>query len=415
MKGEVVKVKKRKVFILIISLVVTIIVVLGVSYALLQKNVVSDNGKIIYKVGDLEVKLDESGSKDISLTNAMPTEDSDGLKNEPYSFSLVNNGSQRLKYTIYLEDDTDAKNKCGTNCELISDEFIRYNLATDEKTLKTDSLSSNDSKIYTGIISGNSTDKLSLRVWLSINADNSVMNKYYFGKLRVETTYISNEDLDSLCLNNGGDLVVDDECRKYYVLKNNIVNIEKVTFGYEGDGKKINRSYDSNTRTWTVSYEGSNKWFGTQIIPTKENVTHLYYGRFKSTSPNHMGVSEYNSYDNRTIYNETNIIKQNDNFYSFYYNLLNNIDIEKITSYKSYLLYNPYPVTTTLSDTYYLSDYMIIDLTLMFGEGNEPSRDWCDENLNTYIEYNDIGVKTPISEINYKEKTSYYDVIDLFN
>ena len=70
MKGKVVKVKKRKVFILIISLVVTIIVVLGVSYALLQKNVVSDNGKIIYKVGDLEVKLDESGSKDISLTNA---------------------------------------------------------------------------------------------------------------------------------------------------------------------------------------------------------------------------------------------------------------------------------------------------------------------------------------------------------
>lgn len=51
----------------------------------------------------------------------------------------------------------------------------------------------------------------------------------------------------------------------------------------------------------------------------------------------------------------------------------------------------------------------------MFGEGNEPSKEWCDENLNTYIEYNEAGVKTPISEINYKEKTSYYDVIDLFN
>lgn len=85
--------KKRKVFILIISLVVTIIVVLGVSYALLEKNVVSDNGKVIYKVGDLEVKLDESSSKDISLTNAIPTEDSDGLNSEPYSFSLVNSGS----------------------------------------------------------------------------------------------------------------------------------------------------------------------------------------------------------------------------------------------------------------------------------------------------------------------------------
>ena len=87
MKGKVVKVKKRKVFILIISLVVTIIVVLGVSYALLEKNILSDNGRIIYKVGDLEVKLDESGSKDISLVNVIPTEDSAGLKNEPYSFS----------------------------------------------------------------------------------------------------------------------------------------------------------------------------------------------------------------------------------------------------------------------------------------------------------------------------------------
>ena len=230
MKGEVVKVKKRKVFILIISLVVTIIVVLGVSYALLEKNILSDNGRIIYKVGDLEVKLDEFGSKDISLVNVIPTEDSDGLKNEPYSFSLVNNGNQRLKYTIYLEDDMDAKNKCGTDCELISSEFIRYNLATDEKTLKTDSLSSSDSKIYTGIISGNSTDKLSLKVWLSIDADNSAMGKYYFGKVRVEATYISNEDLDNLCLTKGGNLVVDDECRKYYVKLNNFIEFLYIIF-----------------------------------------------------------------------------------------------------------------------------------------------------------------------------------------
>ena len=39
----------------------------------------------------------------------------------------------------------------------------------------------------------------------------------------------------------------------------------------------------------------------------------------------------------------------------------------------------------------------------------------CMRSDRTYIEYNDIGAKTPISEINYKEKTSYYDVIDLFN
>ena len=59
-------------------------------------------------------------------------------------------------------------------------------------------------------------------------------------------------------------------------------------------------------------------------------------------------------------------------------------------------------------------DYMIIDLTLMFGEGNEPSKEWCDKNLTSYIEYNEIGVKTPISDINYTGKTSYYDVISMY-
>jgi hypothetical protein len=64
---------------------------------------------------------------------------------------------------------------------------------------------------------------------------------------------------------------------------------------------------------------------------------------------------------------------------------------------------------------FFVKNPIFVDLSLMFGEGNEPSKEWCDENLNTYIEYNEAGVKTPISEINYKEKTSYYDVIDLFN
>ena len=101
--------KKR--YVLIISFILVIIMILGVSYALLQKNIVSDIGKVIYKIGDLEVKLDESSSKDISLTNALPTEDADGLNTEPYSFLIVNNAVTDLKYTIYLEDDTEAKNK----------------------------------------------------------------------------------------------------------------------------------------------------------------------------------------------------------------------------------------------------------------------------------------------------------------
>ena len=129
--------KKKRTYILITSLILVLMIILGVSYALLQKNIVGNSNKVIYQVGDLEVKLDDTGSKDISITGAAPTEDSDGLKNNPYTFSLVNNAVTDLKYTIYLEDDADAKNKCGSDCELIPYSFIRYNLSNDSNSLKT--------------------------------------------------------------------------------------------------------------------------------------------------------------------------------------------------------------------------------------------------------------------------------------
>ena len=124
------------------SSILVVLIILGVSYALLQKDMAGDNGKIIYQVGDLEVKLDETGSKDITLENVIPTEDSNGMKNEPYSFSLVNNAVTDLKYTIYLEDDAAAKNKCGSDCELIPYSFIRYNLSNYSNSLKIGNLSS---------------------------------------------------------------------------------------------------------------------------------------------------------------------------------------------------------------------------------------------------------------------------------
>ena len=190
--------KKKRTYILIIGLILILMVIFGVSYALIQKNIIGDSNKVIYKVGDLEVKLDETGSKDISITGAVPMEDSDGLKSESYSFSLVNNAVTDLKYTIYLEDDTNAKNKCGSECGLIPYNFIRYNLSSDSDSLKTGNLSPSSAELYTGTIESKSTDKLNLRVWLSIDADNSAMGKYYFGKLKVVLS-----QGDDYCIRNG--------------------------------------------------------------------------------------------------------------------------------------------------------------------------------------------------------------------
>ena len=190
--------RKRKDLLILLFLMFITVLVIGTSYALLTKNIIGSSNKVVYKVGDLEVKLDESGSKDISLTNATPQEDSEGLSNEPYSFSIVNNATTDLKYTIYLEDDIDAKNSCGTNCELVPYNFVKYNLSSDSTSLKTNTLSSSSTELYTGTITSKSTDKFNLRVWLSIDADNTAMNKYYFGKIRV----VINQG-DDYCIRNG--------------------------------------------------------------------------------------------------------------------------------------------------------------------------------------------------------------------
>ena len=190
--------KKRKDLLILLFLMSITVLVIGVSYALLTKNIIGGSNKVVYKVGDLEVKLDESSSKDISLTNATPQEDSEGPSNEPYSFSIVNNAITDLKYTIYLEDDTDAKNSCGTNCELVPYNFVKYNLSSDSTSLKTSTLSSSSTELYTGTITSKSTDKFNLRVWLSIDADNTAMNKYYFGKIKVAIN-----QGDDYCIRNG--------------------------------------------------------------------------------------------------------------------------------------------------------------------------------------------------------------------
>ena len=190
--------KKRKDLLILLFLISITVLVIGVSYALLTKNIIGGSNEVVYKVGDLDVKLDESSSKDISLTNATPQEDSEGLTNDPYSFSLVNNATTDLKYTIYLEDDTDVKTSCGTNCELVPYNFVKYNLSNDSTSLKTNTLSSSSTELYTGTITSKSTDKFNLRVWLSIDADNTAMNKYYFGKIRV----VINQG-DDYCIRNG--------------------------------------------------------------------------------------------------------------------------------------------------------------------------------------------------------------------
>ncbi len=180
--------KKENIILFGIAVIILIIAISSLSLAALKKQVNGNSGKVIYKAGDLSIRLDETGTTDIAITNSIPTSDSDGQNQAAYKFSLVNSGDVALCYKIYLDNDTAAQTSCnttqGSTCQLLSDGNIRYSL----KKNSTNSLNSLTSTrlLDSGTIAASATNTYEFRIWLDYDADSTAMGKYFFGKLRVE-------------------------------------------------------------------------------------------------------------------------------------------------------------------------------------------------------------------------------------
>ena len=182
------KQKREKIILMSIAVIVVVGFISAFSLAALKKRVDGNSGKVVYKAGDLEVILDESGASNIELENAIPTTDKDGSKLTPYNFSIKNNGDADICYELYLADDTQAQEDCtssnGSECELLQDSQIKYQLVQGETT--TTQLLSTGRKLSSGTLKAGESSSYQLRVWLDYDADNSAMGKYFFGKVEVE-------------------------------------------------------------------------------------------------------------------------------------------------------------------------------------------------------------------------------------
>ena len=103
--------KKKKRTIVIIS--ITLLLLIGISYALLRKTIYGESGKIILHGGEIDVILEEDSIPDLALKNAIPTKDEEGVQSENvYRFSVVNNSDTDVTYKIYLDNDEDAISSC---------------------------------------------------------------------------------------------------------------------------------------------------------------------------------------------------------------------------------------------------------------------------------------------------------------
>lgn len=175
----------------------TLIILIGGTYAWFNI-VLKGDKKVVLTTGKLSLELDESLSDGIKLLNAYPVKDVDGLKNDPYTFSLKNTGNMDSTYMVYLDDIDLDESKTR-----MKDEFLKYNL---EKTLYDKDNNIKDSKVVTDNLSilGTNPNRIvdsgtleegerieySLKLWMDYDTPNEGQDSVFSAKLRIEGNQI---------------------------------------------------------------------------------------------------------------------------------------------------------------------------------------------------------------------------------
>lgn len=146
-----------------------------------------NDSNVDYNSESLDIIFHEKGGANVSITKVMPVTDSVGLASNAYTFTITNNLTEPVKYSIKLVDDKDTikKDDCGEY--LIGKEFLKVSIKE----------GSGDNKIYTidelenGVLMDTSINALkskdyTVRAW--VDRDVTIpygSNLHYHGKIVV--------------------------------------------------------------------------------------------------------------------------------------------------------------------------------------------------------------------------------------
>ena len=184
---------KKRIIILIILILISILTLIGSSYALLTKKFTSK--KLSVEVGTLKVDFTEGNA--ITMDNVVPMTDENGMNTTPYTFTITNSGTIDSYYTISNEENTN---------NTLDTTYLKYKLVSNDgydsgikrlKDIGTGTYRIVDERAL--LKSKSVTYKLYL--WIASDAGNDIQNKIYKSKIIVNST--SNRVGDTYCLDNG--------------------------------------------------------------------------------------------------------------------------------------------------------------------------------------------------------------------
>ena len=163
---------------LLVTALALVLLIAG-SYAWLTLTKTGEKTNIL-RAGKLSLILDDTTSNGILLEKAVPMSETKGKTTTEYTFTLQNEGSTALNYTIYLDDvaleDTE---------ERMQDKYVRYRLVKNGAETIDLLTSLTDRSLDTGVIEATQTNTYTLQVWIDSEADNAVMGTIFNAKLRV--------------------------------------------------------------------------------------------------------------------------------------------------------------------------------------------------------------------------------------
>ena len=169
--------KKISIITIVSGIILTIILVLGSSYALFYSES-KFNNKETYTTGILDIELvnEEGYNTSLTLSNSLPLTDEKGKQTTPFKLKLKNNGNLSYTFDLKLINNT-KENNLDTNYLKImidNDNPVKYN------TL-------NDGIIKSNItLNPNKEIVIEVRLWLDENTPNNQIGKTFNGKIVVE-------------------------------------------------------------------------------------------------------------------------------------------------------------------------------------------------------------------------------------
>lgn len=175
------KTRKKYIVLVIVTIVISVIALIGASYALLTMTLEGDK-TITLTAGIL--KVDFTDGNYINLDNVAPMTDTQGQKTTPYTFTITNTGNINAYYHVSIEEES-------TNT--LANSYLKMRLTNnqgyDSGVVKVNSYGTGTFNIKSEeTLEPEDTVTYTLWMWLDNDADNSAQGKEYKSKI-VVTSY----------------------------------------------------------------------------------------------------------------------------------------------------------------------------------------------------------------------------------